>query len=145
MNGTNKISRMLGLARHAINHPREVMGLVKKNYTDAKDSAAGKAVSHARLIRGGRFIPEVMKFLRPYRRGEKFCLGRRPKGRGPALAVPILGARIRMLDGKVYQFFSDGSLRHAFGRQIGKLARKALKRRRTRERVRSLPLLAREA
>lgn len=134
----NKISRMLGLVGEALTHPREVAKLVKRNYANAKDEGMGKAVSKARMILNARWIPEVVKFLHPERRG----LVRRFKGRGPFIPQRIKGARIRMLDGKLYDFFSDGSLRHAFGRKIGKMARKALKRQHTRERLRNLPLLA---
>lgn len=107
---------------------RGVARIFKKTLQEELEHSKGKAVSRARKLLGATMIPQVTAGLQPYKRGEKFCLGRRPKGRGPFIARPIAGARIRMLDGRQYVFFSDGSLRHAFGRAVGKMAVKAAKR-----------------
>lgn len=102
--------------------------LLKRNVSEELDRANGKARSHARMILGARFIPEVMKALHTTPVRTKIRFGQRAKGRGPFIATKIAGSKIRMLDGRQYVFFTDGSLRHAFGRAVGKMAVKAAKR-----------------
>lgn len=111
--------------------------LLRRNVAEELDRAKGKAVSHARMVLGARFIPEVVKYLHDSPVRSKIRFGQRAKGRGPFIARPIAGSKIRMLDGRQYVFFTDGSLRHAFGRVVGKMANRAAKRARRRGSLRA--------
>ena len=85
---------------------------LKNNYKEEKVKLEGKALSKARLIKEWKDVPALAAA----------CL----KVEGPP--QPIEGAVVRTSDGKPMQYFSDGSLRHAFGRRLMKAERRALKR-----------------
>lgn len=89
-----------------------VLDALKDNYRKAKADITGKATSRARRLKG---LVEID-----------------PSARKPGVPQPT-GIRTRTIDGKPMMFFTDGSVRHAFGRATTKAARKRLKQaRRTR-------------
>lgn len=106
-----------------IRKAREAWHLLRKHYKEERAKQDGVAVSQARMVKQAKDIPEVRKQLAAVE--------------GPGGSQPIPGAGLRMLDGKPMQFFTDGSLRHALGKRVGKAARKAMKRARRDERAKA--------
>lgn len=87
-----------------LNTLKRVGRVFKEHHAESKAELEGKARSKARLLLPARFIPELRKFLGTIN-GQKH--------RGPAR--PILGAGIKMHDGRIMIYHSDGSLRSALG------------------------------
>lgn len=92
---------------------REAMHVFRRHLKEVQAEQKGEARSRARMIKQAHDIPELRKALDAHADGA---------------ARPIQGAGVRMLDGTPMQFFSDGSLRHPFGRKVTKAARKKIKR-----------------
>lgn len=84
---------------------------LKENFRREVARRKGEARSEARMVKAARDVDGLREHLK-----------------NVPLATPIAGGAVRMLDGKVMVFHTDGSLRHAGGFKPGKAARKALKR-----------------
>lgn len=93
---------------------------LRENYDREKARIKGEARSQARMVKAAKDIEGIAESLTS----------------GPA--KPIQGAGVRMKDGKPMVFHTDGSLRHAHGRAIGKAARKLLKKARQEQRRREI-------
>lgn len=120
-----------------------VLDKLTRHYREAKATLEGKAISKARLIKtltaidatqllsrsAPKIHPEPGRF-RQFFRGDlwrrrmtfrermQWLYERRPR------ATKI---GLRMLDGRPMVYFTDGSLRHVYGRKTAKAARKKLK------------------
>jgi hypothetical protein len=93
-----------------------VLDKLKHNYKVAKAELTGQAISRARLIKQLNQIVDPLKVAATH----------------AATPVPQpTGVGIRMLDGAPMMFYTDGSLRHQYGKP-SKAARKKLKRGRVR-------------
>jgi|SRR6185436_2572307 len=117
-----------------------VLDTLKHKYREAKAQLEGKAISKARLIKTLTAIDfsQLLSRRAPRRVGDRrltfkermqWLYDHRPRPTSVGL---------RLMDGRPVVFFSDGSLRHAYGRAVAKAARKKLKRERRRRMARSL-------
>lgn len=87
-----------------------ILDKLKENYQAAKAELKGEARSHARIIKNAVNVPGLATELR----------------KGPPARIP--GAFVRMKDGVPMQFCTDGSIRHAFGKNVSKAAKKRAKK-----------------
>lgn len=76
-----------------------IASTLKQKYREEKAHLKGEGISHARMVKQAKDIPEI---------AEKLAVGS-----GPAQAIK--GANITMKDGQPMAFFSDGSLRNLYG------------------------------
>lgn len=120
-----------------------VLDKLKHHYREAKASIEGKAISKARLIKtltaiaanqllsrkAPRFTKDRPRRRLTFKERMQWLYERRPRPTQVGL---------RLLDGRPVVFFSDGSLRHAYGRSVAKAAYKKLKRARRRKLDRTL-------
>lgn len=94
--------------------------LIKRNFLQAKAELSGQAISRAVRIRTLREIDTAHKFYEKDKhndKGVRIHSGRCLVGGGQPRPT---GIKVRMLDGRPMQYFSDGSLRHALGRAAAK-------------------------
>lgn len=91
-----------------------IVGEFREQWRRARAELQGVARSQAVMIKQAKDVPELEASLRE-------------RGKVPR---PIPGATVRMRDGKLMIFYTDGSLRHYHGVKPGKAARKAIKRQR---------------
>lgn len=88
----------------------ELASHLKENFRKEQARRKGLALSQARMVKRAADVEGLSDLLKP------------------GAPRPITSGAVRMLDGKVMVFHTDGSLRHATGMKPGKAARKALKR-----------------
>lgn len=104
-----------------IGRARQAWRVFRQQLRQVKAEQQGVGISRARILHQAKDIPEIKSQLAMVE--------------GPGGAQKIPGAMTRMLDGKPMAFYTDGSLRHAFGRKVGKAARKLQKKARQRARA----------
>jgi hypothetical protein len=82
-----------------------ILKAFRKNLTDVREDVGAKELPKhsrlARLIVGASHVKDLFRQIET--------------GIGPRIARPIPGAVVRDYAGRPYQYYTDGSLRHAMG------------------------------
>jgi hypothetical protein len=78
-------------------HLSRIISTLKQKYQEEKAALQGVALSRARMVKQAQDIPEISQALKP------------------GVPKPIKGAHINMAGNKPMTFFTDGSIRSAFG------------------------------